>query len=229
MKAQRVRIRYAISSDSAMLGQRDIVEAWERACADAQVPLAYSEGKRPSPQISIAAPLSQGVTSNCELLDLYLSEVCPPDDILQRLAARLPAGITPVSAEEIGVSGPSLQSQLRRAEYRIEVEGADLAAIEASVGRLLTARTFPAEYKREARIREYDLRPLVLSICVTETDTGVMLAVRLRAEAERTARADQVAIALGLPENSRIERTALELEEVSPVVLSYRRAGEPNE
>jgi radical SAM-linked protein len=229
MKAQRLRLRYAVSIDAASLGQRDIVEAWERACADAQVPLAYSEGKRPSPQISIAAPLSKGVTSNCELIDLYLSEVCLPDDVLQRLAGRLPAGITLLSVQETGVNGPSLQSQLRRAEYRIEAEGADPVAVQASAARLLSSRTFPAEYKREARVREYDLRPLVLSICVTETDKGVMLAVRLRAEAERTARADQVAMVLGLPENSRIERTALELEEVSPVVLSYRRAGEPNE
>jgi radical SAM-linked protein len=229
MKVQRVRIRYAVSTDAATLGQRDIVDAWERACKDAHLPLAYSEGKRPSPQISMAAPLSQGVTSNCELLDIFLSEVCLPDDVLQRLAGHLPDGITPLSAQETGVSGPSLQSQVRRAEYRIEVEGVDPTAVEASVARLLSARTFSAEYKREAKVRAYDLRPLVLSICTNETDKGAMLAMRLRAEAERTARVDQVAMALGLPEELRIERTALEVEEVSPVVLSYRRAGEPNE
>jgi len=50
--------------------------------------------------------------------------------------------------------------------------------------------------------------------------------MRLRAEPERSARADQVAIMLGMPEDAAIERTALETEEVPGVLLAYRRSGE---
>jgi len=228
MKAQRLRIRYAVSSEATALGQRDIVDAWEQACKAAQIPLAYSEGKRPSPQISIAAPLPQGVTSTCELADLYLSKVCRPQDIVQRLAEHLPCGIRPRSAEEVGVNAPSLQSQVRRAEYRVDVSGLERSPIEAAVSRLLTARTLPARYKREAKVREYDLRPLVLDLRLTD-DPAPSLCLRLRAEPERTARADQVLAALDLPEGLSIQRTALILEDLPAVLLNYRRAAEPDE
>jgi hypothetical protein len=45
----------------------------------------------------------------------------------------------------------------------------------------------------------------------------------LRAESDRTARADQVAAELGLPEARRIHRMRLILEEVPAVLLAYRR------
>jgi len=53
--------------------------------------------------------------------------------------------------------------------------------------------------------------------------------MRLRAEPERTARADQVAAAIGLPSTAEIRRTRLSLEEVPPVLSAYRRAGQREE
>ena len=52
--------------------------------------------------------------------------------------------------------------------------------------------------------------------------------MRLRAEPEHTARADQVAAALGLT-SAEIRRTHLSLEEVPPVLSAYRRASQPED
>ena len=229
MKAQRLRIRYCVSADASQLGQRDIVEAWEDACRAAGLPLAYSEGKRPSPQISVAAPLPQGVTSTCELLDLYLIDSVPPAEAVGQLTEHLPCGIHPLTAHAVGVNAPSLQSQVRRAEYFVRVSGVDAATVQKAVAGALSARTLPTKYKRETRVKEYDLRPLILGIDIDDTEGRLAVILRLRAEPDRTARADQVTALLGLPEGARIERTALELEEVPPVLLAYRRSGETRE
>ena len=68
------------------------------------MPLAYSEGKRPSPHISIAAPLPQGVTSKCELLDLYLTDHLAPAETLRRLSEHLPCGMQPLACHEVGLN-----------------------------------------------------------------------------------------------------------------------------
>lgn len=226
MKVQRLRIRYGVAADASHLGQRDLVEAWQHACEQGDVPLAYSEGKRPSPQISIAAPLPQGVTSTCELLDLYLADTLSPADVLRRLSEHLPCGIRPVTGEEVGLNAPSLQSQVRLAEYVVNVSGADTGAIRKAIAAALSARTLPTEYRRETRVKEYDLRPLILDLRLTDGEGGPTVTMRLRAEPERTARADQVAVLLGLPEDAQIERVAMEVEEVPAVLLAYRRSGE---
>jgi hypothetical protein len=73
-------------------------------------------------------------------------------------------------------------------------------------------------------MRHYDLRPLVLSLTLESLDEDVChLAMRLKADQERTGRCEQVTAALGLEEAPRrIHRRQLYVEEGSPAVRSYR-------
>ena len=224
MKVQRLRIRYSLGAEATNLGQRELASAWEQACRTAALPLAYSEGKRPSPLLAIAAPLPQDVTSDCELLDLVLSERTDPSNALTRITPCLPAGIRPSAVDEVGVSAPSLQSQVRWAEYEVSSQHIDAQLVRESISRTLKATVLPAEYQREKKVRTYDLRPLILALELTASaENAAVIIMRLRAEPQRTARADQVASVLRLPDERRIHRTRLVLEEVPPALLAYRR------
>ena len=203
---------------------------WERACKAAGLPLAYSEGKRPAPQLSIAAPLPQGVTSDCELVDVVLALRVSPQDALLRIGPDLPDGIDASSVDEVGVNAPSLQSQVRWAEYDVRFAGVGLEVVRGSICRVLDARSLPAEYKREMKVRTYDLRPLIMALELTPGNEGeAAIKMRLRAEPDRTARADQVAAELRLPDPRRIHRTRLVLEEVPAVLLASRRVNPTSE
>ena len=231
MKAQRLRIRYRVAAPASSLSQRELMRAWQDAAVAAGMPLAYSQGKRPTAQISVAAPLPLAVTSDCELADLFLTDRMEPPDALARLSGVLPEGLEVIAAWEVGPTAPSLQSQLRWAEYEVEVpaEGLDPHDVQEAVDRLLAAGTIPWEQQRETKVRRYDLRPLILDLRVTgERNGGLVLCMRLRAEQEMTGRADQVVAALGLPAPRRVHRRRLEVHEVQPAVLAYRRLGQPD-
>ena len=224
MKAQRLRFRYSLGRAACHLGQRDLVAGWEQACKAAGLSLAYSEGRRPAPQISIAAPLPQGVTSDCELLDVVLALRVSTQDALVRIRPELPDGIDASSVDEVGVNAPSLQSQVRWAEYDVTVGTIDLAIVRGSIYRVLDAKSLPTEHRREKKVRVYDLRPLIMALELTPgNDVEAAIRMRLRAEPDRTARADQVIAELGLPDPHRIHRTRLVLEEVSATLLASRR------
>jgi len=229
MKAQRIRFRYSLHSEACDLSQRELVTAWEEACRAAGLPLALSEGRRPASQISIAAPLPRGVTSNCELLDVFFAETISIEEALRRIAPHLSTGIEASSAEEIGPNAPSLQSQVRWAEYEVMANGIDAPAVRRTICATLEARSLPSEYRREKKVREYDLRPLLIDLHLLTDTEGCAVVMRLRAEPERTARADQVAAALDLPEDRRTHRTRLVLEEVPAVLSAYRRFSERDE
>ncbi len=229
-KVQRLRLRYRVTAEAASFSHRQLVAAWEQAARAAGLALAYSQARRPTPQLSIAAPLPVGVTSDCELGDLYLTERAGPEDARARLSRTLPPGIEPLAAWEVGLHAPSLQSQLRWAEYEVRApaEGFTLPEVEARIDALLAAETFPWEHRRETNVRSYDLRPLVLAIKATAEDGCLLLTLRLRAEQQMTARADQVALALGLALPLSIHRRSLYLEETQPAILAYRRLGRPD-
>jgi len=222
MKVQRLRLRYSLGPEACGLGQRDLAAAWEEVLKAAGLPLAYSEGRRQSPQLAIGAPLPQGVTSDCELLDAVMELYVPVSDILPRISPHLPPGIHVLTVEEVGVNVPSLQSQVRWAQYEVRLDGGVPDHLREAICRTLEARTLPSEYRREKKVREYDMRPLILDLRICADDDRVIV-MRLRAEPERTARADLVAAALGLPQDARIHRTRLVLEEVPPIVLARRR------
>lgn len=229
MKAQRLRFRYRLTSAASDLRQRDIVDAWEKAAKDGGLAVTHSEGKRANALISLAAPLPQGVTSDCELIDIYMEEAVNPRKALCAVGPHMPAGIEAVDVTEVGTSGASLQSQLRWAEYDADVsaEGLAVEEVEAAIERLLGATTLPVEYRREAKVRAYDLRPLVLDVRVVGSPAGVhRLRMKLRAEPEHTARADQVIAALGLPEALRVNRLRLQVDETPAGIIAYRRFGE---
>ncbi|MEE9286097.1 MAG: TIGR03936 family radical SAM-associated protein [Dehalococcoidia bacterium] len=231
MKAQRLRLRYRVSADASALTNRQLMRAWQEAAESATLPLAYSQARRATPQISIAAPLPLGVTSDGELADIFLTEWIDPRGIPIRLSQTLPHGLEALAAWEVGLTAPSLQSQLRWAEYEVDVPTGGLSPDDAqlAIDRLLQARTFPWEQRRETKVRRYDLRPLILDLRLNVEGEGHLhLAMRLRAEQEMTGRADQVVAALGLPQPTRIHRRLLYVEETSPAVLAYRRLGQPD-
>ena len=229
MKAQRLRFRYRLTPEGLDLRHRDIVSAWESAAKGAGLEVSHSAGKRPTAQISLAAPLPQGATSDCEIVDVYLEERVDPADALRRIAGKFPAGIEPFEASEIGVGAPSVQASLRRAEYEVDVPAGERGEddVRRAIECLLSSTTIPAEYRRETKVRAYDLRPLVLDIrLLGMTGDSLRLSMTLRAEQDNTARADQVVLALGLPEPTRVHRKQLAMEEVPAVVIAYRRSGE---
>ncbi|HEV8573096.1 MAG TPA: TIGR03936 family radical SAM-associated protein [Dehalococcoidia bacterium] len=222
MKVQRLRVRYSLGPEARGLGQRDLALAWGDVLKAAGLPLSYSEGRRRSAQLAIGAPLPQGVTSDCELMDAVMESYIPVSDILTRISPYLPAGIHALSIEEVGINLPSLQSQVRWAEYEVRLDAGVGDHLREAICRTLEATTLPSEYRRERKVREYDMRPLILGLRVCADDDRVIV-MRLRAEPERTARADLVAAALGLPEDAPIHRTRLVLEEVPSIVLAQRR------
>lgn len=226
MKVQRLRLTYARGEEAKDSSHLETMLALAQAVRSAGLPLAFSEGRRPTPQISIAAPLPVGVTSSCELADVYLEGRVEPDDFLAALRSSLPAGLEALAAGEIGLAAPALQTQVRWAEYEADVpaDGRSAEEVRSTISGLLAARSLEWEQQREKKMRRYDLRRLVVSLLLEAEGEGVYrLAMRLRIGQERSGRAEQVAAALGLATPLRIHRRRLHVETTPPAVAAYRR------
>src|SRR5262245_47349927 len=121
-KVQRIRITFGRGDDMKYVTHLDMMRFWERALRRADVPVAYSEGFSPHAQISLAAPLAVGVTSEAELMDVYLAEAMTTKELLATVSVQLPRGVSVVSAHEVGMALPSLQADVRFAEYIVGVD-----------------------------------------------------------------------------------------------------------
>jgi radical SAM-linked protein len=197
---QRLRLQFAKGERLRWISHLDLSRTWERIFRRAEFPLAYSQGYSPRPRFQIAAALPVGVTGQAEYVDVWLTEILAPGEVLIRLQPALPDGLTVGHAEEVELRAPSLQSQMRAADYQAVVQSQEeVEAVRTRIQALLEAATLPRQRHHKGRLQTYDLRPLVQSLSVAPGGAGeLVLTMRLQASPEGAGRPDEVLEVLGL-------------------------------
>lgn len=87
---REVRLRFCKQGRLKYISHLDINRAMARAFKRAQIPLWYTEGFNPHPYMSFSLPLSLGVESLCESVDIRLVREIENDEIKDRLNGVLP-------------------------------------------------------------------------------------------------------------------------------------------
>ncbi|MCX5998631.1 MAG: TIGR03936 family radical SAM-associated protein [Chloroflexi bacterium] len=211
---QRLRLRFSRGDELKYISHLDLMRLWSRALRRAGVSLAYSEGFSPHPRISLAAPLPTGVSSEAELMDINLQKTVSPHFFIKAVRQQLPKGIDLIEVQQIPPTSPSLQSQVRCAEY-VVVATANRSGqeMQAAISALLQAESLPWQHMRDTGPRHYDLRSLIEDVWLTD-DTGSIftLGMQLRCDSQGTGRPEQVMAALGTTDYPiSIHRTKLML------------------
>ena len=97
------RLLFEKTGDSIWMSHLDLMRVFQRAFKRAGLPLTHTQGFNPRPSVSIALPLSVGVSSRCELLDFDLEgEWKNFADIAGRLNEKLVSGVRVLDAYETG-------------------------------------------------------------------------------------------------------------------------------
>ncbi|GAB4409810.1 MAG: hypothetical protein Kow00106_03460 [Anaerolineae bacterium] len=192
---QRLRIQFGKSGALRYVGHLDLVTTWERVLRRAEFPLEYTRGYNPRPRLQFAAALPVGLTSECELLDVWLTARLPldsPEALVERLNATSPAGLRTYQVSEVPIKAPALPPQVYSAEYVLTP--GDALPVQELVARA-AALLRQERIERERRGKRYDLRPLILDL--HPDDRGNLIAW-LRTGEHENARADELVDALGL-------------------------------
>jgi radical SAM-linked protein len=204
----RIRVGFAKTSAMRFTGHLDLFRTWERTIRRAGLPLAYSQGFNPHPRMALACALPLGFTSQAELIDIWLEADGDLSAVQAALEKAAPPGIQIQNIEEVDARLPALQTVVDSAEYEITLLEA-CPNLDARLAELLESNALP----RQRRGKDYDLRPLILSVERMENDlrSGFprMQAV-LAAREGATGRPEELLEALGIdPLAARVHRTKL--------------------
>lgn len=196
---QRLRIRFSRGEDVKYISHLDLIRLWQRALNRAGIPLTYSRGFNPHPQISMALALAMGVTSEAELMDIYVDRFVSPHNFTAAMGQQLPRGIAISGVFTTPLTIPSLQSQVRQAEYIVSITSDKTREqIETDINDLLDKETLPWQHQRDTGPKKYDLRALIDDVWLMDWRQGFCtLGMRLRCDNTGSGRPEQVAAALG--------------------------------
>jgi len=177
----RIRFRFSKLGKIRFTSQRDVARMWERALRRASLPMAYTEGFNPRPQLSFGLALPTGAESLAEYVDVALDPVraaeqgIDPAALPGVLDGLLPEGLHVEVAVPVERSKDSLQQMVTSCSWTMRLVGVDREELGAMVAALLAADTVPITRERKGREEVDDLRPSVLALAVADAvpDTAV--------------------------------------------------------
>ena len=195
---QRIRIRYKKKESLRFTGMLDIQKIWERWLRRAQLDLAYSQGFHPQPRIHQAAPLPLGFVSNDEIIDIWIENEKPADNLLKALNQSNHPGLEISHLECVEMNLPPLQTQIESNLYLVTpfLPG-NFSNLKKEIDGLLKSNVV----LRERREKSYDLRPLIYTIEFSRKNNTSKIEILLSAREGATGRPDEVMSALGYDPN----------------------------
>jgi radical SAM family uncharacterized protein/radical SAM-linked protein len=198
---QRVRCRFTLQGPLRFLSHLETLRVMTRALRRAQLPVHYSQGFHPQPQLTFATALPVGIESTGEYADVVLAAPMDPVQVQERLNRVLPAQMRILDAWSVPLPAPSLMSEALAVQYDAEIPVSLVAAAVTSLPSLVQAFLRRDEillqrwHKKGAR--QVNIRPGIIRLEVMpHVGAMVTLAMLVREEAEVKAKPIEVMQAL---------------------------------
>ncbi|MBQ7677319.1 MAG: DUF2344 domain-containing protein [Lachnospiraceae bacterium] len=173
----KYRIRFAKYGVMRYVGHLDLMRFFQKALKRANVPLAYSKGFHPHPLISFAAPLSVGVTSGGEYMDIVTEEAVDREAMRDALNKNMVEGVSIVGVTELAETAKNAMAAVEAADYYVYFK-TDCAQDERDLtGYAQAIRSFYSD-ALEIRVtkqtkkseRTIDLKPLIYDFRLLAAD-----------------------------------------------------------
>ncbi|AKT43608.1 TIGR03960 family B12-binding radical SAM protein [Chondromyces crocatus] len=161
------RLRYEKVGPMALLGHLDVVRELPRVLRRVGVPMTYTTGFHPKPDMTFGPALSLGVITLDEYVDVRLEQELDPealDALVQAMSASSPRGLVFRAAARLGADDPALGKVISGARYllimaRAAAGGADAERIlEARCRAAMEATTLPHRREISGLAKMMDVR-----------------------------------------------------------------------
>ncbi len=182
---REVRLRFSKTGRLKYISHLDINRAMSRALKRAQIPLWYTEGFNPHPYMSFSLPLSLGVESLCESVDLRIIGDITNDEIKNRLNNVLPQDIKIVDAYDDFRDN----SEIVYSDYVYKFEFKDNEAAFEKIKNVLSSDEIIALKKgkqgRKRVMKETNIKSFIDKYSISIRNDVIVLNIRLLAGPEK--------------------------------------------
>lgn len=168
-----LRLLFEKKGKAVWISHLDLMRVFQRSFKRAGLPLTHTQGFNPRPSVSIALPLSVGVSSNCELLDFALTEDSFSfDEIKDRLNECLVDGVRVLQVYSDGrkIRDLALLKCQVELEYDVTVPDGAVCAIRE----LFQQKQLLVSKKTKSGTVDQDIIPMIRELSVSFADEHML-------------------------------------------------------
>lgn len=182
---REVRLRFSKTGQAKYISHLDVNRVFSRALSRARINLWYTEGFNPHPYMSFSLPLSLGVESLCENVDIRIVDDISDNEIKSRMNDALPQGIRVLDVYEDFMDC----SEICFSDYVFKFEFEDNETALQKIKAVLSADCVMALKKgkqgRRRVFKETDIKQFIDKYNISIRDNNVILNARLLAGSEK--------------------------------------------
>lgn len=175
----RYLVKYSKDSEIKFISHLDLMRTIQRIIRRAGLPIEYSKGFNPHMTISIAQPLSVGVYSKGEYMDVVFTEEMDTKIILDKLNQNTPSGVKffDVVKVEKGETGkaPQAMAIIDAAEYVMKIKSFDIKETMKSLEQVKNMPQWNILKKSKSGEKEVDIKPLIKDLTIKSSENLLIL------------------------------------------------------
>lgn len=158
-----IRARFIRGEEVKYISHLDMMKMFERALRRSHIPIYYSQGFNPHPQIVFGLPLSVGVTSDAEYVDFEISEDMEPSTFVENLNKQLPKGLR-LDEAKVRISKSNIMASISKASYEVLAtieQNPGLEEVRENILRFLENKEIFIKKESKGKVRDVDIRPMI--------------------------------------------------------------------
>lgn len=168
----KIRIKFQKTGAIRYIGHLDVMRFYQKCLRRAQIPVCYTGGFSPHQMLTFAAPLSVGLESYGEYLDVEVESITTSEDFMRRLNEASIPEIKIVSVKRLPENAGNAMASVAAARYLVsfregrcpELFKAGDDEIKAFLNDFTALASISYEKEGKKGMREVDLRPGIFSL-----------------------------------------------------------------
>lgn len=161
-----LRVKFSRGEEVKYISHLDLMRVFERALRRARLPVAFTKGFNPHPEMVFGLPLSVGVTSEAEYADFEFEEDIEPSEFMERLNSQLPEGLRVLDARK-KFTRDNIMASVTMASYKIMIanEGHfEESFLREKLKEFVERPSVIVMKKTKSKVRDVDIKPMIRQI-----------------------------------------------------------------
>ena len=178
---REVRLRFSKTGQAKYISHLDTNRVFSRAFARAKINLWYTQGFNPRPYMSFSLPLSLGVESYCENVDIRIIDDLTDEEIKVRVNDALPLGIRIIDVYDDFMDCHDIVYS----DYVYKFEFKDNELALEKIKAVLESDAIMAQKKakqgKRRVLKETDIKQFIVKYNISIREDNIILNIRLLA------------------------------------------------
>ena len=169
----RIMLRLAKMDTLRWISHLDTMRTLQKAIRRADLPIALSQGFNPHQKMSFAVPLSVGVASQGEYVELELQHDMLLQEISSRLNHVLPTNMRVLSVAHLPESASALMALVQASRYQLLLPQGDEFLWAEAIAKLLGKTMLVVERRTKSdKLQDVDIRPGIYALSLSTVAQG---------------------------------------------------------